>query len=78
MAFEGRVRVGSTTERDGHNNKTNCKGYETDKTRVRLSRNVSGFLVPIFQIFRIKLSAVLFKTDPIQTLGVTGSYRSYI
>lgn len=49
MAFEGRVRVGSTTERDGHNNKTNCKGYETDKTRVRLGRNVSGSHLPNIQ-----------------------------
>lgn len=42
MAFEGRARVGSTTERDGHNDKTRCKGYEIDKTSVRVSRNVSG------------------------------------
>lgn len=33
------------------------------------------FLVPIFQIFRIKLCAVLLKAHPMQTLGVTGSLQ---
>lgn len=49
MAFEGRARVGRTTKRDGHNDKTNCEGYETDKTSVRVSGNVSGSHLPNIQ-----------------------------
>lgn len=49
MAFECSARVGSTTKRDGHNEETNSKGYETDKTSVRVSRNVSGCDLPNIQ-----------------------------